>query len=144
MDFQIVHMLFLQVGFWFLTVHAELCLTLSNHMVAFFSMGLQNSYTHTLWPGFRFSLAMHIFGLHSLSRYWILKVFLFSILIFHGVFILALLDQVLGSHSPCAYLIDTLQAGIGFFFFLIFFLVQSGFFMVFSSSHSPNRFYVLT
>ena len=49
MDFQIVHMLFLQVGFWFLTLHAEVCLTLSNHMVAsFFSMGLQNCYTHTL------------------------------------------------------------------------------------------------
>ena len=48
MDFQIVHMLFLQVDFWFLTLHAEVCLTLSNHTVAFFSMGLQDFYTHTL------------------------------------------------------------------------------------------------
>ena len=37
------------------------------------------------------------------------------------IFILSLSDQVLGSHSPCAYLIYTLQADIGFFFFLIFF-----------------------
>ena len=158
MDFQIVHMLFLQVAFWFLTLHAEVCFTLSTWwLFSYFFMGLQNVYTHTLRPGFRFSLAMHIFGLHSPSRcwififsfifklnfswgfhpltlrpgfrsslamhvfglhspsrYWIFKVFLFSILIFHGVFILSLSDQVKGSHSPCAYLIDTLQAGIGF------------------------------
>ena len=72
MDFQIVHMLFLQVGFWFLTLHAEVCLTLSNHMVAsFFSWGCK-------------------------------------------MFILTLSDQVLGSHSPCTYLVYTLQAYIGF------------------------------
>ena len=49
MDFQIVHMLFLQVGFWFLTLHAEVCLTLSNHMVAFFFHGVaQFLYSHSL------------------------------------------------------------------------------------------------
>ena len=82
---------------------------------------------------------MHIFGLHSPSKFWIFEVFLslsnqvlgshspfrcfvytlqsqffFFFLIF---FILSLSDQVLGSHSPCAYLIYTLQADIGFFFF---------------------------
>ena len=63
---------------------------------------------------------MHIFGLHSPSKCWIFKVFLFSILIFHRVFILSLSDQVLGSRSPCAYLIYTLQADFGFFFFFFF------------------------
>ena len=71
-------------------------------------------YTHTLLPGFRFSLAMHIFGLHSPSRCWIFKVFLFSKLIFHGVFILSLSKQVLRSHSPCRCWILTFL----FFFFL--------------------------
>ena len=36
MDFQIVHMLILQVGFWFLTLHADVCFTLFNHMSASF------------------------------------------------------------------------------------------------------------
>ena len=82
--------------------------TLQSHVFLwFFFMGLQNLYTHTLRPGFRFSLAMHIFGLHSPSRCWIFKVFLFSKYFFHGIFILSLSDQVLGSHSQCAYLIDT-------------------------------------
>ena len=40
MDFQIVHMLILQVGFWFLTLHADVCFTLSNHILAFFSFFL--------------------------------------------------------------------------------------------------------
>ena len=66
-------------------------------------MGLQHFYTHiiifswgfqslTFQPGFRFSLAMHIFGLHSPSKCWIFKVFVFSILIFHGVFLLLTLQ----------------------------------------------------
>ena len=32
----VVHMLILQVGFWFLAPHADVCFTLSNHMFAFF------------------------------------------------------------------------------------------------------------
>ena len=113
MDFQIVHMLFLQVGFWFSLSMQKFAL--QSHVGSFFFlMGLQNFYTHALRPGFRFSFAMHIFGLHSPSRYWILKVFLFSILIFQEVFILSLSDQVLGSHTPCTFSVYTLQADIGF------------------------------
>ena len=49
MDFQIVHMLFLQVGFWFLTLHAEVCLTLSNHMFfVFFHEVAKFLYSHSL------------------------------------------------------------------------------------------------
>ena len=33
-------MLILQVGFWFLTLHAYVYFTLSNHMLAFFSFFL--------------------------------------------------------------------------------------------------------
>ena len=77
-------------------------------------MGLQHFYTHTLRPGFRFSLAMHICGLHSPSKCWIFKVFLFSKLIIHGGFILSLSNQVLGSHSQCTYSVYTLQANVGF------------------------------
>ena len=83
-------------------------------------MGLQNFYTHALRPGFRFSLAMHIFGLHSPSICWIFRVFLFSKLIFHGVFILSLSDQVLGSHLPCTYSVYTLQVDVGFLSVFIF------------------------
>ena len=120
-DFQTVHMLILQVGFWFLTLHADVCFTLSNHMLAFFFFfrkiifhGVATFLFHTLRPGFRFSLTMHICGLHSPSRCEIFKMFLFSKLIFHGVFILSLSNQVLGSHSPCTYSVYTLQANVGF------------------------------
>ena len=60
---------------------------------------------------------MHIFGLHSPGKCWMFKVFLFSILIFHGVFILSLSNKVLGSHSPFRCL-DTLQSLFYLFFFL--------------------------
>ena len=36
MDFQIVHMLIFQVGFWFLTLYADVCFRLSKYMLAFF------------------------------------------------------------------------------------------------------------
>ena len=35
MDFQIVHTLILQVGFWFLTLHVHIWLTLSKQMLDF-------------------------------------------------------------------------------------------------------------
>ena len=123
-------------------------------------MGLQHFYTHTLRPGFRFSLAMHICGLHSPSRCLIFKVFLFPILIFHKVFILSLSNQVLGSHSPFRCLVYTLQSLFFFFrknhfhtltfrpgfrfslsvriFDLHSFFSQSGFFMTF------HIFYTIT
>ena len=132
-----------------LTFHAEVCFTITCFFVFF--MGLQNFYTHTLRPGFRFSLAMHIFGLHSPSRYWILKVFLFSILIFHGVFILSLSDQVLGSHSPCTYSVYTLQADNYWILkvFLFSILIFHGVFILSLSdqvlgSHSPCTYSVYT
>ena len=115
---------------------------------------------------------MHIFGLHAPSKCWIFKVFLFSILIFHRVFILSLSNQVLGSHSPFRCLVYTLQSHF-FFFFLekiifilslsdqvlgyliytlqadfrflfLFFFVNLNFSWGFHPSRSPNRFYVLT
>ena len=43
---------------------------------------------------------------------------------FAFIFILSLSDQVLGSHSLCAYLIYTLQADIGFYFFYFFFFLN--------------------
>ena len=123
--------------------------TLQSH-VGFFFMGLQNCYTHTLRPGVRFSLAMHIFGLHSSSRCCIFKVFLFSILIFHGIFILSLFNQVLGSHSPFRCVVYTLQSHI-----VLFFLEKNHFYTLtlppgfrFSLSvrifdlHSPSRYSV--
>ena len=36
MDFQIVHKLIFQVGFWFHTLHADVCFTLYKYMLAFF------------------------------------------------------------------------------------------------------------
>ena len=50
-----------------------------------------------------------------------LDFFFFLILIFHGVLILSLSNQVLVSHSPCTYLVHTLQADVGFFFLILIF-----------------------
>ena len=89
--------------FYVLTLHLDVRFTLSNH-IFFFFFRKNHFHTFTLRPGFRFSLSVRIFDLHSSSRYWVL-IFLFnlffSILIFHGVFILSLSKQVLHSHSPC-------------------------------------------
>ena len=93
----------------------------------------------TLQPGLRFSLSMHISGLYSPNRCWIFFffqslfsmgfssshsptrcrcwIFFFKPLFVMGFFILLILilsNQVLGSPSPCTYLVYTLQADIGF------------------------------
>ena len=73
---------------------------------------------------------MEVLGLHSPSRFW---PFQFIFILFFSIFFMgfqnfytctlqpglrfALSNQVLGSHSPCTYLVHTLQADVGFFFF---------------------------
>ena len=101
-------------------------------------MRFHNSHTITLQPGFRFSLSMHIFGLHSRNRCWIFNFLFiyFSILIFHGISLLSLSKQVVSSHSPCRCLVCTLQSDVCFFS-LNFQEVS-----YFLYSHSPTRFKV--
>ena len=83
-------------------------------------MRFHNFHTITLQPGFKFSLAMHIFGLHSPTRCWIIKFLFFAILIFHGV------SHLLCYRSPSRLYILTLHADFGFqnlccFFSILFF-----------------------
>ena len=85
---------------------------------------------------------MHIFGLHSPSRCWILKVFLFSILIFYGVFILSLSNQVLGSHCPFRCLVYTLQSHFFFFLGKIIFILSLSDQVL--SSHFPCAYLIDT
>ena len=68
---------------WFkvLTLHAGVCSTLSNHMLAFFLIE---------------------------------KKIIFSLVFVY--LILSFSNQVLGSQSPCTYLVYSLQADVGFFF----------------------------
>ena len=90
-------------------------------------MGLQNYYTHTLCPGFRFSLTMHIFGLHSPSRCWIFKVFLFSKYFFVGFSY---------SHSPTRFEVLTLHLDVWF--------TLSNHIYIFFFSFRKNNFHTLT
>ena len=68
MDFQIVHMLILQVGFWCLTLHAYVYFTLSNHMLAFFFGGGGNNFS---WGCniFILTLSDQVLGSHSPCTY---------------------------------------------------------------------------
>ena len=63
-------------------------------------------------------------------------------------FILALSYQVWGSHSPCTYLVYTLQAGVGFFFLYVNLRFWLGFMLSLtdhiSGSHSPCTYVVYT
>ena len=81
----LVHTLQADVGFFF-----------------FFNLNISWGFdTLTLQPGFRFILSKQMLNF-------------FLILIFHGVLILSLSNQVFGFHAPCTYLVYTLQADIGF------------------------------
>ena len=76
-------------------------------------MGFSSSRSPT-----RFSvLTLHLDVWFTLSNHFFFFFFFFLEKI---IFILSLSDQVLGSHSPCAYLIYTLQADIGFNFLFFF------------------------
>ena len=145
-------MLILQVGFWFLTLHADVCFTLSNHMLAFFFLLFLwgcRIVILTLRPGFRFSLTMHIFGLHSPSRCMIFKVFIFKINFswgFHTLtlqpgFKFSLAMHIFSLHSPSRCWI--------FKVFLFSILIFHGVFILSISnqvlgSHSPFRCLVYT
>ena len=76
-------------------------------------MGFLNVYMHTLQPGLRFSLSMHISGLYSTNRCWIFwKMARLGISFIH---------QTGFSHNfPCIYLVNTLLADSEFYKFPIF------------------------
>ena len=110
LSFNVLNIFTLDAHVWF-TLHT--CWLFCFFQIFFFFMGFQNLYTCTLPTGLRFSISMHIFGLYSPSRCFFF--FFFQILIFHGVFILLLSNQVLGSHSPCRCLFTHSNHMLAFF-----------------------------
>ena len=139
--FQIVHTLILRWVFGFLLSIQMFGLHSPISCLLFFFLfkkkrekkiiRFQNFYTPTLQSGFRFSLSMQMFCLHSnhMSRYWIFHFLFFPISIFHGVFILSLSNQVLGSHChfPYSHSPTRFKGNLTHnfkFFHLVFFLVN--------------------
>ena len=108
-------------------------------------MGFRIFYTITLQAGCKFSLSIQMYGLHSLSRCWLL--FFKSYFMKFHIFILSLPKQAVSCHSPCRCLVYILQADVGFFktccFNLYFSWGLTSFIPSLSkqvvNSHSPNR-----